>query len=305
MQSKEAKEFEEKYKEILFRQIREMCSELTQYIMDLQEIDSKNKLPNLGITLNNKLIELQKEFEKAGLSMFVEEREGYPTDSFLGDAIIADLLDYMEQAIHNLDEYTYSLQHSFEENMKQNSIWEKIKSWFQPHKQTQPLLTAGKTNLQTYQKIDEKLWNYNLRENIVSSVAMQIKKKKYNAYYVPSIVKEFVIPDLQKLGLDDLIPDLEEKIVEEYKKDLPDPEIYAMSKEDMYLFVPDFSRKDESFPIQNQTRNIEENTITLEDLAFIDRTVNALERQLGIQAIQKERTQPTQENQKEDKEISK
>lgn len=34
-------------------------------------------------------------------------------------------------------------------------------------------------------------------------------------------------------------------MIEEYKKDLPDPEIYQVSDEDLHLYVPDFSRESE------------------------------------------------------------
>lgn len=332
-ESKEAKDFEEKYKNNLLNETRELSSKLAELILGIQDVENfvnvRSQLPNLGITCNNKLIEIQKEFKKAGLSMYVEENEDYGivSSSFLGDAIIQDLVNYVLKGIQNLEEYDYILSQASQKKIKQiqdldkisplKKFFARIKSWFLPGEQVNKLLTEPeikKDSLFAYREVDEQLWNYNLRDNIVSSVVTQIRRQKYSAHVVPGLVKECVIPGLQKLGLGDLVPELEEKIIEEYKKDLPDAKTYQIRKEYMHLFVPDFNLENQEengfvrMNIAKETKSLKENGITLNDLAFIDSTVNASERQLVTNAIREEIAEPVQENsqvkKKEEKEIS-
>ena len=63
---KQVREFEDKFKGLLFEKVGEISSkqyELISQIHDLGKfVDLESDLPNVGITLNNKLIELQHQF---------------------------------------------------------------------------------------------------------------------------------------------------------------------------------------------------------------------------------------------------
>lgn len=96
-----------------------------------------------------------------------------------------------------------------------------------------------------------------------------------------------------------MIPELQFALTEEYKKDLPDPNIYQISEEDMYLYVPVFNRKNnnkismEYLQIRADTliaegKNLRENGISLANFSSIDKTVNAAERQTAIDIISQE-----------------
>ena len=106
--NKQVKEFEDKYKSVLFGKVGEISSkqhELISQIHDLGKyVDLESDLPNVGITLNNKLVELQHEFQNAGISMYSQKVEDYGLlklnyvgASFIGDAIISDLINYEEK----------------------------------------------------------------------------------------------------------------------------------------------------------------------------------------------------------------
>ena len=62
-ETKEVKEFEDKFKEVLFGKVGEISSQQRELISGIEEsgkfVDLESNLPNLGITLNNKLVELQ------------------------------------------------------------------------------------------------------------------------------------------------------------------------------------------------------------------------------------------------------
>ena len=187
-------------------------------------------------------------------------------------------------------------------------LFERIRNFFVPVRQEELEYTQEETDLvnshlSDYKETDNQLWKYNLRDNIVPSIVNKVREQGYEAYTVPGLLEECVIPDLEKLGLADLIPQLQQKLIEEYKKDLPDSEIYKVSKEDMHLYVPDFSGESQESKemteqdlkqlhsqtktviaegkkiIRSAKRSLEKNGTTLEDFSTIDKSVSATERQ--------------------------
>ena len=352
--NKEVKVFEDKYKKVLFGKIGEISSqqhELISQIHDLGKyVDLERDLPNIGITLNNKLVELQHEFQSAGISMYSQKVEDYGLlklnfvgASFVGDAIISDLINYASKGTQNLADYNKTMKEITDKNVEKvqglekaspiRRFFAKIRNFFVPIKQedlsyTQEETHSVNTHLSDYRDTDNQLWKYNLRDNVISSIVKKIREQGYDAYTVPGLLEESVIPDLEKLGLTDLIPQLQQALVEEYKKDLPDSEIYQVKDEDLYLYVPDFTRKDErngavgleelnkqaksviaksKLVIKEAKRSLRQDGISLSDFSLVDKTSNASDRQLATTAIEEE-LHPVQEvNQdktQEDSEIS-
>lgn len=330
---KEVKTFEEKFKRMLFDKIGEISSKQADIIIQIQKtgknIELENNLPNIGITLNNKIVELQHEFQKAGISIYSQkdENSGFEGASFIGEAIIEDLTDYTAKGTQNSLDYAKTMTDTTKKKVEQiealkkvstiRRIFAKIKRFLAPKKQEDISYTKEEKNainvhLSNYKDTDNQLWDYNLRDNVISSIVRKIREEGYGAYTVPGLLKESINPDLEKLGLSDLIPKLQDVLVEEYKKDLPDLETYKVSKEDIGLYVPDFNKKnqkDNEFTqtdleeLYNQTReeldenkktlkgvktNLRKNGIVLDDLALVDESVNASERQMATKAIQKE-----------------
>jgi hypothetical protein len=250
------KEFEEKCKEKLFDRIRKIISEQAKIISNIQIVGEyvgglERNLPNIGITLNNKLVELQHEFENAGLSIYFQNN-GFLGGSFIGTAIIEDLIDLAANGIQNLSDYSKTERET--KNKKSAKVRElekasplrrffgTIKNFFVPLKIEDILYTdeeidAMNTHLLEYKDTDNKLWNYNLKDNIIPSIVRRIRMQGYADYTVPGLLEESVIPDLQKLGLSDLIPKLQEAIAEEYKKDWTEQQIYQISEEDMNIGI--------------------------------------------------------------------
>lgn len=306
--NEEVRELEKNYKDSLFERVNKIGSDLSEIISHIQKtgrhIDLESDLPNLGITLYNKLVELQSEFKNAGLSIYIKkyEKDGVIGTSFIGDAIIEDLLSYGFKAGQNLIDYHQTMSEINGKKAEQLQALEKvsplrrflvkIKNLFAPGTQELVSYTQEETDtinihLSHYKETDNELWNYNLREKMIPNIVRKIRERGYGACTVPGLLEENIIPDLQKLGLVDLIPELQQTLIEEYKKDLPASENYQVREEDMHLYVPDFSRKSVRNPIRNG--------IEAEDLVLIDKTVTAGDRQTAIKAIQDE-LQPTQES---------
>ena len=325
----EVEKAERKYKEKFFGRIRRIGSEQTEAISLIAEnariIGLSNvNIPNAGITLNNKLIELSREFKRAGISMFSSEYKDYDVaaSSFLGDAIIYDLIDQLSNSSEKLGEYSQAIGNVSKKRNKQiqalqdvsplRKFFSKIRSFFVPVKPIDFSLTEEEQNtidtpLQEYIDIDNKIENYNLEENLVPALVKEIAGPAkygqfetphlYDANAVPGLLEESVIPDLKKLGLEHLIPQLQEALIEEYKKDLPDPKINPVSQEDMHSYVPDFNR--ESKQGTKVTVLDDKSKRTLKGLAQIYVTVSPSDRQATTKVIQGE-LNPYQENKKEE-----
>lgn len=310
------KEVEDKYKSTLHKKTVELYSKQHELISHIHELgrylDLESDLPNIGITLNNKITELQHEFKNAGISMYAHEFKEYEFvgTSFMGEAIIHDLIKYVEKGTQNLSNYNESIKEITNKKIEKTQGLEKanpvrrffgkIKNFFIPVKQEDMTYTKEETDsinsyLLDYKKTDEQLWKYNLRDNIVPSIVREIREKGYRPYLVPGVLEESVIPDLQKLGLADLIPQLQQSLVEEYKKDLPDPKIYKVDEKDMHLFVPDFNETKQNSSkvayfeeISKQSEGSISNGVSLSDFAVIDKTVDASARHLATSAIKEE-----------------
>ena len=269
-------DFEEKLKNELYDKIGEMISKQSQIISSVQELGKSLNLGydlnNIYITMNNKIVELKNEFERAGISIYSQKVENYGsinpdfiTTSFIGKAIIFDLIDYADKGIEQLGKYSETMkQISYEKTQKSRALviaspvkkfFAKIRSFFKPSKEkpcklTQEEIEKLEKYLSDYREIDNKLFEYNLKDNLVSSIVKEIRDQRFRASNVHGLLEESVIPDLQKLGLADLIPNLQQAIIEEYKKYLPDIEGFQIKQENIHLYVPDFSKQDKQ---KNQT----------------------------------------------------
>ena len=228
------KAYENRRKEILYQIIRESISKQAKFIMQVEEtckiFDINVSMPNIGITLNNKLIEISKIFKKAEISMFAEPNEklNMVNSNFVGDAIINDLVAQLGEGIEKLLEYDFSMEKVINKKTTQIKALEKsgpikriffsIRSLFNPNlisnvvSYSKEDIEEIKSHLSEYKKIDENLWEYNLEDNIVQSLANYINDRQYDDNTIPEVIEECIKPTLEKLGLENVIPQLKEEL---------------------------------------------------------------------------------------------
>lgn len=228
------KAYENRRKEILYQIIRESISKQAKFIMQVEEtckiFDINVSMPNIGITLNNKLIEISKIFKKAEISMFAEPNEklNMVNSNFVGDAIINDLVAQLGEGIEKLLEYDFSMEKVINKKTTQIKALEKsgpikriffsIRSLFNPNlisnvvSYSKEDIEEIKSHLSEYKKIDENLWGYNLEDNIVQSLANYINDRQYDKNTIPEVIEECIKPTLEKLGLENVIPQLKEEL---------------------------------------------------------------------------------------------
>ena len=226
--------FKNKYKSLLYDQIANFASKQTDFIAQIdkigQYINIDTDIPNMGISFNHKLNELSRIFKKSGISIFVEFDEKYDlvTPNFVGNAIIEEMLSYISKGIKTLSDYDFVIEklvkaknertRMLEESGPIKKIFFKIRSFFIPStvsnitSYSEKEIEDANEILSDYKEIDEDLRNYNLKDNVVQSLVNFINERQYHDFDISKLIEENVIPTLQKLKLEDVIPELYEEI---------------------------------------------------------------------------------------------
>lgn len=168
--------------------------------------------------------------------MFSEYNKKYDFvgSNFVGEAIIDDMTSQLLNGAKSLSEYTSSIGKATKnrkekiKKLKESGTIKKFilksRSFFVPS--TIVDLTSYseeerkelKQHLAEYKEIDENLWKYNLRNNVVQSLVKFINNKQYHDFSIPGLLEECVIPTLQKLGLEDVIPQLKEELIKKQEQ---------------------------------------------------------------------------------------
>ena len=240
---KDIQEYEKLYRDLLYKNIEEITSTQTETLTQIKNtgkyVDIDTDLPNIVITFNNKLSELYQIFKKAGISMFAElnQRNGEIRLNFVGEAIIEDMKSQLSKGINTLIEYNSCIGGITDRKIEKirqiesagriKKFFLKMRSLFVPNIVTdiaeyeQDEIEQINSYLIKYKEIDEKIWNYTLRNNVAQSLVRFITNEKYSEEEIQGILKECVNPTLQKLGLDNLISQLKDDLRRAQEHSIP------------------------------------------------------------------------------------
>ena len=225
---KDIKEEEDKYKNAIYGEVEKMNCTLSEIIE--QYTNNSTKIPNISITFNNKLNEISQIFKRAGISMFAEYNKEYDfiDINFVGNAIIEDMISQLSSGVKALSKYNDSINNANkkrEERIKEleksgpiKKLFLKLRSFFVTN--TVSNLTSYSkeeiedvnSNLSKYKEIDENLCEYNLRDNVAQSLAKLIIDRRYDDFTIPAVLEESIGPTLKKLGVEDIIPQVQEEL---------------------------------------------------------------------------------------------
>ena len=225
---KDIKEEEDKYKNAIYGEVEKMNCTLSEIIE--QYTNNSTKIPNISITFNNKLNEISQIFKRAGISMFAEYNKEYDfiDINFVGNAIIEDMISQLSSGVKALSKYNDSINNANkkrEERIKEleksgpiKKLFLKLRSFFVTN--TVSNLTSYSkeeiedvnSNLSKYKEIDENLCEYNLRDNVAQSLAKLIIDRRYDDFTIPAVLEESIGPTLKKLGVEDVIPQVQEEL---------------------------------------------------------------------------------------------
>lgn len=199
-----------------------------------KKVGIQEELYDIAQIVEEKLNELEQQFQQVGLNLY--------SNSLVTEAIMQQLNKYLLRGEELLNQYNRLLTPVYSKVIKANTeeqdleprkqnyfsnLFNKVKNACQkyiPKKKmvTPEALQSAHTHLRWYKNLGNLANNYNLREKIVSNLVELIcpsGKMMQLEDTIPPMVLEEIAPILSELGLGDLIPELERKITEEYKKE--------------------------------------------------------------------------------------
>ena len=234
---------------MLFDRINKMqgkIKESLELIKKFERINAKEEnLPNIVTTLHDKLThEVIKQFRTVGIEFNMK--------SYLVQAVVSDLLGKFEEGITEFKDCSENLnfvrevQEDFESRVelaptsKVKNFFAKLRGMFKPERKQERLaelererqekkLEEANIHLIKYKFINSELEKYTIRKNIVNSLTKEILHGQGSGLTlnVNEFISEKIEPEMKKLGLENSLSNLNDKIFEEYK--LKDEKI---SKED-------------------------------------------------------------------------
>lgn len=236
---------------MLFDRINTMqgkIKESLELIKKFERINAKEEnLPNIVTTLHDKLThEVIKQFRTVGIEFNMK--------SFLVQSVVSDLLGRFEEGITEFKDCSENLnfvrevQEDFESRVelaptsKVKTFFARIRGMFKPERKQEKLeelererqekkLQEANIHLIKYKFINSELEKYTIKNNIVNSLTRELLKGQGSGLTmsISDFMGKRISPEMKKLGLDNLIPNIEENLYKAYKE-----KDEAISKEDFY-----------------------------------------------------------------------
>lgn len=190
------------------------------------------EIHSVGIQVNNALNEMSKEFEKSGMSMY---SDGNEVDDYniVGDAIIIDMSNRIKNAMDKLQTFgnVYDSADSRKKELK--GKWNKMgiirRILYIIKKPTIVSELVGylpdemegmKRAVAEYEQIDDSIFNYNLKDNLLQSLMDYIGDTELSSETISRWISR-ITPTLKKLGLDDVSEQFSEKLKQRMRPSKP------------------------------------------------------------------------------------
>ena len=187
------------------------------------------KLPDLGVTLNNKLVEIYQQFKESKVKVFQSQDKNKKfVIGLVPMLVINSLIERAVDAYRNgmglyLQE-AEGLQEQKEKNkekIKEKSFItvlitairtvfneELAKKFYFDEAEVEDL----RTKLEDYKKATEDIYNYDFKTDIIDIIAEGLASQNLSLEVIEDILNSDVVDTLEKLGLSDQMPVLRQKI---------------------------------------------------------------------------------------------
>lgn len=225
---------------MLFARINIMqgkIKESLELIQKFERINAKEEnLPNIVTTLHDKLTqEVIKQFRTVGIE--------FNMNSYLVQSVVSDLLNKFEEGVTEFKDCSENLnfvrevQEDFESRVelvptsKVKTIFARIRGIFKPERKQERLedlererqenkLQEANIHLLKYKYINSELEKYTIKDNIVNSLTKEIMYGQGSGVSLSSeeFIEQKITPEMRKLGLDNQLPNLKDRIYEEFKQ---------------------------------------------------------------------------------------
>ena len=236
---KEKEYTEDEIANIFFEQtIFETINGMTRMLKDIKNINSKinklklfpesedldEELPNVGITLNNKIVEIYQLFKTYGIKIFYgyDEKNGISINGIIPAFIIENLNnDYLLPLIEKMTEYVTTakvmktIKETNEEEMQKKGPIGKTIMLFKAMINSNDSIYFEEDELDVlrkylieYKKINEDIYNYNLKDNLIEAILKHFESSNKSFEEIQEMMINTIEPMLIKLELKDKIQEL-------------------------------------------------------------------------------------------------
>lgn len=216
---KELIEYEKKQKTIEYQNIHSTCDSITKLLGIVNELNKllriNTEIYNIGITVNNKIVELSHKFNEKNISLFASKYYDQINDSYLGIVIMDYLhksaiegMDILINYVKEINDYLNKFKnyYNLQINYKNPSVQEKVKYFY--------------SLLEEYIRLDDEIFKFNIEHNLLEVINKRLcgDYEKDGSSLLEVYLKIYVIPDLKKLGMSVTAKDMLEDIKKEYSK---------------------------------------------------------------------------------------
>lgn len=275
MNSKMVHDTEDKIAYNFFESVINLRESIAEALMKAEKVNSSineqissygfelldEKLPDLGVTLNNKLVEIYQQFKESKVKVFQSQDKNKKfVIGLVTMLVINSLIERAVDAYRNemglyLQE-AEGLQEQKEKNkekIKEKSFItvliiairtvfneELAKKFYFDEAEVEDL----RTKLEDYKKATEDIYNYDFKTDIIDIIAEGLASQNLSLEVIEDILNSDVVDTLEKLGLSDQMPVLRQKINQIIKSQNDSKKTWELSDEEKER-ANDYDSRDE------------------------------------------------------------
>ena len=275
MNSKMVHDTEDKIAYNFFESVINLRESIAEALMKAEKVNSSineqissygfelldEKLPDLGVTLNNKLVEIYQQFKESKVKVFQSQDKNKKfVIGLVPMLVINSLIERAVDAYRNemglyLQE-AEGLQEQKEKNkekIKEKSFItvliiairtvfneELAKKFYFDEAEVEDL----RTKLEDYKKATEDIYNYDFKTDIIDIIAEGLASQNLSLEVIEEILNSDVVDTLEKLGLSDQMPVLRQKINQIIKSQNDSKKTWELSDEEKER-ANDYDSRDE------------------------------------------------------------
>lgn len=271
MNSKMVHDTEDKIAYNFFESVINLRESIAEALMKAEKVNSSineqissygfelldEKLPDLGVTLNNKLVEIYQQFKESKVKVFQSQDKNKKfVIGLVPMLVINSLIERAVDAYRNgmglyLQE-AEGLQEQKEKNKEKSFITvlitairtvfneELAKKFYFDEAEVEDL----RTKLEDYKKATEDIYNYDFKTDIIDIIAEGLASQNLSLEVIEDILNSDVVDTLEKLGLSDQMPVLRQKINQIIKSQNDSKKTWELSDEEKER-ANDYDSRDE------------------------------------------------------------
>ena len=270
MNSKMVHDTEDKIAYNFFESVINLRESIAEALMKAEKVNSSineqissygfelldEKLPDLGVTLNNKLVEIYQQFKESKVKVFQSQDKNKKfVIGLVPMLVINSLIERAVDAYRNgMGLYLQEAEGlQDKEKIKEKSFItvlitairtvfneELAKKFYFDEAEVEDL----RTKLEDYKKATEDIYNYDFKTDIIDIIAEGLASQNLSLEVIEDILNSDVVDVLEKLGLSDQMPVLRQKINQIIKSQNDSKKTWELSDEEKER-ANDYDSRDE------------------------------------------------------------